>query len=332
MGVRTQDVEQAAPTAPPRRSPLRAHVEICRVDHWFKNVFVLPGVVVAIGLTDDVDAGTVAWHLAVALLAVCVVASSNYVLNEVQDAPYDVHHPVKRYRPVPSGQVNVRVAYAQWIVLMLAGVGLGLVVNGQLALTLLALWVMGCVYNIPPVRSKDHAYVDVASEAINNPIRMLVGWYAVTSTVVPPASLLVSYWMVGCYFMAAKRFAEYRDFSRSGTQGSVDDAVRYRASFKHYTSERLLVSIMFYASAAMLFFGAFIVRYRLELILAFPLVAVFMAMYLHLAFRPNSPVEHPEQLYRERALMGVLVLTVAVMTVLLFWDLPFLADLFSPSV
>ncbi len=330
--MRTQDVEQAAPTAPPRRSRLRPHVEICRVDHWFKNVFVLPGVVVAIGLTDDVDAGTVAWHLAVALLAVCVVASSNYVLNEVQDAPYDVHHPVKRYRPVPSGQVNVRVAYAQWIVLMLAGVGLGLVVNVQLALTLLALWVMGCVYNIPPVRSKDHAYVDVASEAINNPIRMLVGWYAVTSTVVPPASLLVSYWMVGCYFMAAKRFAEYRDFSRSGTQGSVDDAVRYRASFKHYTSERLLVSIMFYASAAMLFFGAFIVRYRLELILAFPLVAVFMAMYLHLAFRPNSPVEHPEQLYRERALMGVLVLTVAVMTVLLFWDLPFLAELFSPSV
>jgi hypothetical protein len=215
---------------------------------------------------------------------------------------------------------------------MLAGVGLGLAVNVQLALTLLALWVMGCVYNIPPVRSKDHAYVDVASEAINNPIRMLVGWYSVTSTVVPPASLLVSYWMVGCYFMAAKRFAEYRDFSRSGTQGSVDDAVRYRASFKHYTSERLLVSIMFYASAAMLFFGAFIVRYRLELILSFPLVAVFMAMYLHLAFRPNSPVEHPEQLYRERALMLVLIVTVAVMTVLLFWDLPFLADLFSPSV
>ena len=101
--------------------------------------------------------------------------------------------------------------------------------------------------------------------------------------------------MIGCYFMAAKRFAEYNDFQRTG-----DDAARYRKSFAHYTSERLLVSIMFYASAAMLFFGAFIVRYRLELILSFPLVAVFMAMYLHLAFRPDSPVENPEKLYRER--------------------------------
>jgi len=186
---------------------------------------------------------------------------------------------------------------------------------------------MGCLYNLPPIRTKDHAYVDVASEAINNPLRMLVGWYVVTTTVVPPVSLLVSYWMVGCYFMAAKRFAEYNDFQRTG-----DDAARYRKSFAHYTSERLLVSIMFYASAAMLFFGAFIVRYRLELILSFPLVAVFMAMYLHLAFKPDSPVENPEKLYRERGLMLVLVACVVVMTALLFVDLPSLGDWFSSSV
>jgi len=332
VGVRTQEVDDAAPAVAVRHSRLRAHVDICRVDHWFKNVFVLPGVVVAIGLTDDVDAGELAWRLAVAMVAVCVVASSNYVLNELQDAPFDVHHPVKRNRPVPLGLVNVRVAYVQWVVLAIVGVGLGLVVNVQVALTLLALWAMGCIYNLPPVRSKDQAYVDVVSEAVNNPIRMLVGWFVVTTTVTPPASLLVSYWMFGCYLMAAKRFAEYRDFIRSGSAGSVDDAIRYRRSFRHYTSDRLLVSIMFYASSAMLFFGAFIVRYRLELILSFPLVALFMAMYLRLSFRPDSPVEHPEKLYRERGLMAVLALTIAMMTVLLLWDLPFLADLFEPSV
>ena len=332
MAARTQEGAELAPAAVEPRSRRRAHLDICRVDHWFKNVFVLPGVVVALGLTDDVDAGLLAWRLAVALLAVCLVASSNYVLNELQDAPSDVHHPVKRHRPVPSGLVIVRTAYVQWIALGVAGIGLGLLVNVQVALTLVALWVAGCIYNLPPVRSKDQAYVDVASEAINNPIRMLVGWFVVTTVVTPPASLLVAYWMFGCYLMAAKRFAEYRDFSRSGTAGSVDDAIRYRRSFRHYTSERLLVSIMFYASSAMLFFGVFIVRYRLELILSFPLVALFMAMYLHLSFRSNSPVEHPEKLYRERDLMLVLVLTVVVMTVLLFWDLPFLADLFEPSV
>jgi 4-hydroxybenzoate polyprenyltransferase len=310
-------------------SRLRAHVEICRIDHWFKNVFVFPGVLVALAFTDEDHVGTVVWQVALGLLAVCLVASSNYVINELQDAATDVHHPLKRLRPVPSGRVDLRLAYVQWIVLMVVGVGLGFVVDWPLALTLFGLWVMGCLYNIPPVRTKDHAYVDVLSESINNPIRLLAGWYMVTSASIPPASLLVSYWMIGAYFMAAKRFAEYRDFERGD---GVSAAVRYRTSFAGYTSERLLVSIMFYASAAMLFFGAFIVRYRLELVLSFPLVAIFMAMYLRLSFRPDSPVEHPEALYRERALMVVLLVTVVVMTVLLFVDLPFLSKVFEPSI
>jgi decaprenyl-phosphate phosphoribosyltransferase len=56
---------------------------------------------------------------------------------------------------------------------------------------------------------------------------------------------------------------------------------------------------MFYGSAAMLFLGAFAMRYRLELVLSFPFVSLVMAIYLFLAFRPNSSVQRPEGLYRE---------------------------------
>jgi hypothetical protein len=47
---------------------LRAHIQICRIDHWFKNVFVLPGVVVAVSIVPHVDAGDLAWRLIVGLL------------------------------------------------------------------------------------------------------------------------------------------------------------------------------------------------------------------------------------------------------------------------
>ncbi len=139
------------------------------------------------------------------------------------------------------------------------------------------------------------------SESINNPLRMLAGWYMAGTLAFPPTSLLLSYWMVGCYFMAIKRYAEYRD---------IDDPARaaaYRKSFSYYTLQRLLVSIVFYASAAMLFLGAFVMRYRLELILAFPLIALVMAIYLGLAFKPESAVVNPEKLYREPVLMGAVV-------------------------
>jgi 4-hydroxybenzoate polyprenyltransferase len=208
---------------------------------------------------------------------------------------------------------------------MVVGVGIGLTVSIGFAVTLFVLWFMGCLYNIPPIRSKDVPYIDVLSESVNNPLRMLAGWLIATTSSVAPASLLLSYWMVGCFFMATKRYAEYREI------GDPARAAAYRKSLAHYTLERLMVSIMFYASAAMLFLGAFIMRYRLELIIAFPLVAAVMAIYLALAFKKHSAAQNPESLYKEPALMAAVVSCALVMGVLMLVDIPMMQTVFAPT-
>lgn len=311
---------------PRRMVRLRGHFRIARSDHWVKNVFVLPGIAVALSVEPHSLAWPLAWTVLIGLLSTCLIASSNYTLNEVLDAPFDRLHPKKRTRPVPAGEVSIPWAYIQWIALMLAGICLAWLVGIAFLLTLLALWVMGCVYNIPPMRTKDIPYLDVLSEAVNNPIRMLAGWFVVSPSSFPPASLLISYWMVGCYFMATKRFAEYRMI------GNERQAAAYRLSFAHYDERRLLVGIMFYASAAMLFFGAFIMRYRLELVLSFPLVAVVMAAYLMISFDDDSAAQAPEKLYRQPLLMAAVVSCAILMLVLFFVDVPLLHTVFAPSV
>src|SRR5260370_21738082 len=155
---------------------------------------------------------------------------------------------------------------------------------------------------------------------------MLAGWYLTGTQLVPSASLLASYWMIGCYFMAVKRFSEYRDL------GDPETVKAYRKSFSAYSEASLLVSIVFYASNAMLFLGAFIIRYRMELILAFPLVALVMAMYLSLAFKHDSPVQHPEGLYRDGKLIAAVLSGAALMAVLLFVDVPVLHKIFVPTL
>jgi len=222
--------------------------------------------------------------------------------------------------------VSFPVAYVQWILMMVAGVAIGWTISRPFAVTALALWVMGCAYNIKPLRTKDVPYLDVLTESVNNPLRMLLGWYAVAAWLVPPLSLLMSYWMIGCYFMALKRFSELREIGYRGVAGS------YRASFKRYTQESLLVSVVFYASTAMLFFGAFVIRYRIELLLGFPLVALVMAIYFKLAFEEHSAVQNPEKLYREPGLMLWFTATVVVMVMLLFVRLPWLENVFMPTV
>ena len=67
-----------------------------------------------------------------AVFATCLVASSNYVLNELLDGPNDLLHPEKRFRPVPSGRVRPALAYAEW--LLLAAVGFALSRVAQLLL------------------------------------------------------------------------------------------------------------------------------------------------------------------------------------------------------
>ena len=323
LGEQQHSPEPAGPV--PGRFTLMGHIRIMRVDHWTKNVFVLPGVLAASSLNGVPLGVDTLWTVLAGLLAVGLVASSNYTLNEVLDAPFDRHHPSKSARPVPSGQVHIPLAYLQWILLGIIGVGIGWMLGERFAAALVALWVMGCIYNIPPVRSKDVPYLDVLTEAINNPIRLIAGWYLVVATVVPPATLLICYWMVGCYFMAIKRLAEGRQLA------SADRLTAYRRSLAFFTRERMLIAIMFYASAAMMFFGAFIMRYRLELVLAFPFVALVMAAYLELGFRDESAAQNPEKLYREPTLMAAVLACTAVMVALMYVDLPALHRIIDPT-
>src|SRR5262245_45792339 len=82
------------------------YIQIARVDRRFKNAFMLLGVLFAFFyLPEELN-----WRalplIASAFIATCLVASSNYVLNELLDGPRDALHPLKRHRPVPSGQIR----------------------------------------------------------------------------------------------------------------------------------------------------------------------------------------------------------------------------------
>jgi 4-hydroxybenzoate polyprenyltransferase len=317
---RTNRTEPAAPAA---RSVLVDYASIARPDHWFKNVFMLFGVVLGLFYQPAAMATLNPWLILWALAATCLVASSNYVINEVLDAPTDLHHPVKRHRPIPSGRVKLPLAYLEWLVLGAIGLGMAWLVNFPFFVSAAALWVMGLVYNVRPLRSKEAPYLDVLSESVNNPLRLALGWFTVSATAIPPMSLLISYWMAGAFFMASKRFSEYRSI------GDKEAAAAYRSSFRYYDDNRLLISMFFYATTAALFLGVFIIRYHLELILGIPLIAGFFSYYLRVALKENSAAQAPEKLYREAGLMIYLFLCLAVFVLLMFVRINYLYDLFN---
>lgn len=315
--------ETTSGAAGPRGFDWRAYSDIARPDHWFKNVFMLVGVLLALFCQPSGITVSHSLALLVGFIATCIVASSNYVINEILDAPMDRFHPVKRNRPIPSGRVSLPLAYVEWLALGVIGLSIAAMVNWPFFATATALLIMGLIYNVPPVRAKQWPYVDVLTESVNNALRLMLGWFAIIASAVPPVSLLLSYWLVGAFFMASKRFAEYRSI------GNKDVAAAYRSSFRYYDDNRLLVSMFTYTCGSALFLGVFIIRYHLELILLVPLIAGFFGYYLQVTLKQESPVQAPEKLYRERGLMLYLAVCLIAFVAVMFVEIPWLYELFN---
>jgi 4-hydroxybenzoate polyprenyltransferase len=296
---------------------VKKYIRIARIDHWFKNVFMLPGTGLAIIFTN-IPVSQAIWPMLTGVLSACLIASANYTINEWLDAEFDRHHPLKKDRPSVAGKVQAKYVYIEYAILASAGLTLASFLTTEFLIFSATLLLMGILYNVSPFRTKDHVYLDVLSESINNPLRFLLGWSAVVSGTLPPSSILIAYWMGGAFLMAVKRYAEYRlisDHNRAGL---------YRRSFRFYTEEKLLLSAFFYALTSAFFLGIFLIKYRVEFLLSFPLFALLFTWYLAIGLKPHSAAQAPEKLYNESRFIAFIILLSSMVAILYVIDIPWL--------
>jgi 4-hydroxybenzoate polyprenyltransferase len=294
---------------------LKNYIALARPDHWVKNIFILPGTLIA-WIYSPHPEESLPLRLFICISAACLIASANYTINEWLDRSFDKYHPLKKNRPSVAQNITGGYVALQYIILSITGLYLGHLLSVEFELTLLFFLFMGIVYNVNPLRSKDKVFMDVLSESINNPIRLMLGWFVVTDLTFPPSSLLMGYWFGGAYLMNVKRLAEYRFI------GDPEQAGLYRRSFKYYDEELLTISSIFYAMTSTLFLGIFLVKHRIELILAFPFISLLFTWYFKIGLRKYSAAMNPEYLYREKKFMAFIVLLVIIFTTLLLLDIP----------
>ena len=296
-------------------SRIKYYVAIARPDHWFKNIFMLPGMLFAWLYFDISVTPILILKIFIGILATCFIASANYVINEWLDAEFDRHHPVKKHRPSVSQNLKAHFIYLEYALLAITGLGLSFFISWPFFFAELLLLIMGIIYNVRPLRSKDKPYIDVLSESINNPIRLVLGWYIFVPLVFPPLSIVVSYWMGGAFLMATKRFSEYRFINDKSIAGS------YRKSFKYYTEASLLISSFFYALTSSFFLGIFLIKNKIELLISFPFFALLFAWYLKIGFDEDSTAQRPEKLYTNKKFMTYVVLFSILLIVLILIDI-----------
>jgi decaprenyl-phosphate phosphoribosyltransferase len=325
------DAESTQPQTISIPASFRDYVTIARPDHWFKNIFMLPGMLFAFIVYETPLDLTLFVRILVGVASTCLIASANYVINEYLDAEFDRFHPEKKKRTAVMRVLNPQFVYTEYFFVA----ALGLVLASYISLQFLALEAfllfMGIMYNVRPFRTKERVYLDVLSESVNNPIRLALGWFIFVPAallpaslldpawvIIPPTSIIIAYWMGGAFLMATKRFAEFRYINNPELAGL------YRKSFKYYTENTLLITMFFYALTCAFFLGIFLVKNRIELLISFPFLALLFAWYMRIGLRKNSVVQGPEKLHKETNFMMYAVFVCLLLMALFYIDIPWL--------
>lgn len=294
---------------------MKNYIKIARPDHWIKNMFILPGIIMGIMMFGADELIPSLFNIILGTIATCLIASANYVINEWLDAEFDKFHPVKKNRPVVVANLRFELVMLEYAILGITGLGLSLLINMPFFWVEVLLLIMGALYNIKPMRTKDVPYLDVISESFNNVIRLLLGWFMINESHIPPISVMVAYWLCGAYLMNVKRYSEYRMINNPELAGL------YRKSFKYYTENRLLAISLFYGMTAIVALALFIVKYRMEYMIVLPFVVALFVYYFMLSYKEDSVVQKPEKLYKEKYLFILILLIMIVLLILTFVDI-----------
>jgi len=88
-----------------------------RPRQWLKNFAIFTTIV----FTGQLFNGDLLWRTIQAFAAFCLLSSSNYIVNDILDAPKDRKHPFKRFRPIANGNISIQQAVLMSLVLAATG-------------------------------------------------------------------------------------------------------------------------------------------------------------------------------------------------------------------
>jgi len=273
-------------------------IRLLRPHQWTKGFLVFGALLFTKSYSDPVRV-----RLTIeAFFAIAFISSSVYVLNDLLDVQRDRMHPVKRLRPIASGQIPVPLAALLLAISFVAGMGLAIPLGGSALSVLLIYLVLQLAYNF---WLKRQPVADVFCVASGFVLRAALGAAAI--------DVAISGWLLFCTGALALLVGFGKRRHEFLLQG--EDRARSRESLESYTRESLEGMILTAAASAAMCYGIYCVesataRQYPGLILTAPFVFYGIYRYLWLIFGKNEGGEPEMLLLRDRHIIFSVVMFV----------------------
>ncbi|MBW2289583.1 MAG: decaprenyl-phosphate phosphoribosyltransferase [Deltaproteobacteria bacterium] len=282
---------------------------LMRPRQWTKNLLLFAALIFA-NKFFDADSVILA---CLGFATFCLASSSAYVVNDLLDVDRDRRHPVKRNRPVASGDVSPGNAAALAFVLTVAALGIAFKVAPAFGVATVAYLASTHFYSLI---GKNVVILDVLMIAFGFVIRAIAGALAID---VP-----ISDWFILCTAFLALFLAVSK--RKSELISLKEDAESVRPVLARYTETSLNTFTAVTMSAAMISYGLYVLDFQRAhatdsrlLMLTFPIVVFGIFRYHHLTETTDMGDKPEEVLLRDRPIQACGVLFAAFAVIALYF-------------
>jgi len=182
-----------------KNNKLRTYFYALRINQWVKN-FVIFTAIIFSGKLFNPDLLLKSFN---AFFIFCLLSSTSYVLNDIIDYPYDRKHPIKKFRPIASGDLSM--PEATFIVFVLSLVSLILALFFSLPFFFLSLFFI-LLHFFYSFILKKQPVIDIFTISFSFMIRTFAGEVATGFHI--PIWLLLTIFFGSLFMASVKRHAE----------------------------------------------------------------------------------------------------------------------------
>lgn len=207
-----------------------------RVNQWIKNLVVFVAIVFS-GKLFETD---LLLRSIYAFVVFCLLSSTSYLLNDIIDFPYDKKHPVKKNRPIASGDITIPEASFLVFVLTLVSLIIALLFSPQLFFLSLVFILLHFFYSL---YLKRFPVIDIFTISISFMLRTFGG--EIASGYHIPIWLFLTIFFISLFMATVKRHAELVAHGSAARQSLY----RYKEHFLDFlTTTFATMTIIAYAT------------------------------------------------------------------------------------